>query len=104
MRELGDDVRIVEIAAERDLRHRQVIAHQEFDGLPRLGGNLETIEGGPRHPDAFLRVIRVGGLADVVEQQRQGQDLRACAAPRAARRSVSGPEWADSTASRGRGS
>ena len=71
VRELRDDVRIVEIAAERDLRHRQVVADQELDRLPRFAGHLETIERGAGQPHAFLRVFAVGRLADVVEEQRE---------------------------------
>ena len=72
---------IVEVAAERDLRHQQVIADQELDGPPRVGRQLEAVEHALRELHAFLRVLGLAPLADVVEEQRERQELRARAAP-----------------------
>ena len=66
---------IVEVAAERDLRHQQVIPDQELDRPARVGRELEPVEHALRELDALLHVLGVAPLADVVEQQRERQQL-----------------------------
>ena len=74
--ELLDDVRIVEVAAERNLRHQQVIADQELDRPARIGRQLEPVEHALRELDALLHVLGVAPLADVVKEQRKREKLR----------------------------
>ena len=52
-----------------------MIADQEFDGPPRIGRQLEAVEHALRELHAFLRVLGLAPLADVVEEQRERQEL-----------------------------
>ena len=73
--EVLDDVRILGVAAERDERHAQVMLDQEQHRLARLAGQLQAVDHVPRHPHALVRVIVVAPLPDVVQQQREDQQL-----------------------------
>src|SRR5687768_12715247 len=52
------------------------MADEELDGVARLLRNVETVQSGGGEPDALLGVLDVLGLADVVQEQRQRQQLR----------------------------
>ena len=74
--ELPDDLGLFGVAAERDARHLQVVPDQKVDRLPRLVVEAEPRDHAGRHLRADDRVIALAGLADVVIQQRQHQQLR----------------------------
>src|SRR6266545_4070738 len=74
--ESADGFRIFGIAAERDGRHLQMVADEEFDLGARFSRQVEAIEDATRQADAFRHVRLVARLADVVQQQRQHQPLR----------------------------
>ena len=75
-REVLDDLRILGVATKRDQRHAQVMLDQEQHRLARLADELQTIDDVPGHPLAFERVVVVAPFADVVQQQRQHEQLR----------------------------
>ncbi len=67
--------RILGVAAERDERHLQVIPDQEQHRVARVGRHLQAIERIVRHAHALERVLVVAPLADVVEKQREHEQL-----------------------------
>ena len=56
---------------------RRWMPDEEFDDGARFGRQVEPIEHLPRHAHAFDRVIVVPPFADVVEEERQHEQLRA---------------------------
>ena len=75
MRELRDDVRVVEIAPEGDLRHREMVADEELvvcRASAAISRRSSAVLPSARSP----RMIGLGGLADVVQDQRQRQHFR----------------------------
>jgi hypothetical protein len=74
--EVSDNLRILRVAAEGHLRHAQVLANQEQNGFALGLGQPQLIEKAFGEPDAFDRVIFFLPLADVVQQQREDQQLR----------------------------
>ena len=75
--ELRDDLRIFRVAAERRLRH---LRGAGGSGTPRVcalvGRQLQPVEHALREAQALLRVVGFPPLADVVEQERQREQLR----------------------------
>ncbi len=66
---------ILGVAPERDERHPEVMADQEQHRLARIVVELQTFDRFDRHSHAFERVVVVAPLADVVQQQRQHEQL-----------------------------
>jgi hypothetical protein len=75
VREPFDDVRIVEIAAERNVGHLEMMTDEKFDRVPRIIRQLETIQRGTGDTDTHLRVVRILHLADVMEDERKREEL-----------------------------
>jgi hypothetical protein len=74
--EAPGDIRILRVAPEGGMRHHQMVADQERDGVARLGGQLQPIKHPLRQPHALQRMLLVLPLADVVVEQRQREQLR----------------------------
>ncbi len=74
--ELLDDLGIFRVAMKGRARHPEVMPDQEVHDLGVFGRDPEALQHLVRHADAFDRVLLVAPLADVVEQQRQDEQLR----------------------------
>ena len=76
LRERADDFGVFGVAPERHLRHAQMVRDEEQDGVARLRGQTQPIEERFRHPHALARVVLFPPLADVVEEEREHEELR----------------------------
>ena len=88
LRELTDDLRVLGIATEGDLGHPEMTGDEELDELRGLGVELEGLEHLPRHANALGGVVLVAPLADVVQQQREDEQLRRLQIPEERRKAL----------------
>ena len=70
-----EDIRVPGVATERDPRHLAMMADEEPQGLGRGRRQLQAIDGGLREPQALARVTVIAARPDVVEEQRERQQL-----------------------------
>ena len=76
LRKLPNDFRIFGIASKRRDRHPQMILDEELHQLTVRSREPEAFEDLPRHSHALRRVLLVAPLPDIVEEQRQHEQLR----------------------------
>ena len=72
-----DRLGIFGVAAKRDHRHLQVVGDEKLDHLARLGRQRQALEDAPGQADALRDVVLVARFPDIVQQQREHQQLRA---------------------------
>ncbi len=71
----ADDIRIPGITPERDTRHLTMVADQEAERFRRRRLQLEAIDCRLREAQALARVAVVAARADIVQEQRQREEL-----------------------------
>ena len=74
-REARQDIRVAGIAPERDPGHLAMMADQEPERFRGRRLQLEAIDGRLREAQALARVAVVAARADIVQQQRERQEL-----------------------------
>ena len=74
-REAADDIRIPGITPERDARHLTMVADQEAERFRGRRLQLEAIDCRLREAQALARVAVVASRADIVQEQRQREEL-----------------------------
>ena len=73
--EIGDRARVGDVAFLRHVGHDQMRAHQPFDRLDLFLGEPEPLADRARDPGAEDRMVLLPALADIVQEDRQIEDL-----------------------------
>ena len=74
--ELDHQLRIVDVAARRQVVHEQVVAHQQLELRDVVGVEAEALGDAARQRRAAVRVVAALPLAGVVEEHGEVEHAR----------------------------